>query len=150
MKREDCYAGLFALLQPLFDNGTLKRISRRLEFAEDAPAENTPGVWQVQIEESKRFDTFGGFAGWTLVVDWYVYITQSDETQPSSPIFNPIMDAVTGVLPNDVTGTQLIVSNEAVGVVLRDKIRPYEGLLNNKAVIVIPLALIVADALIGD
>lgn len=149
MKREDCYAALFALLAPLVTAGKLKKVSRRLEFAEDVAAEDTPGVWQIQVTESPRFTSFGGFAGWTLIVDWYIYVTQNDETAPSSPIFNPILDAVMSVLPNDQADIQLLVSGEAVAVSLRDSLRVYEGILNNKAVVHIPLQLLVPDALTG-
>lgn len=154
MKREDVYAALFALLQPLVGNKAsgkpFRLASRRLQFVEDVDANSCPSIFQLQVEEAPAFNTFGGFAGWHLVVDWYIYVAFSDETSPSSPLFNPLVDAVSSVLPNEQTQIQLLVDGQAIGVSLRDKIRPYEGLLNNKAVVVIPLLLLVPDALTGE
>lgn len=141
--REQAYAGLFALLDPLVTAGTLKETSRRLEFAEDVAPERTPGVWQLQLDEQPFVYSFGGIGGWDLLVDWYIYVTQSDETAPSTPIINPVLDAVVGVLPlandNDDPNGNVYVNGVRLTITLRDKIHFWEGLLNQKAVVQIPL-----------
>lgn len=148
--REEAYSALFALLNPLVgtiaSGKPLRVTSRRLEFAEDVPAENTPGVWQLQLDESPHAYSFGGIAAWQLNCDWYIYVTQNNETAPSTPIINPVLDAVMNVLPlsNNVDGGIGFSSQgNTCAIMLRDPIRYWEGLLNNKAVVQIPLRILV-------
>lgn len=154
MQRETVYAALFSLLSPLVGDRAsglpLRVASRRMEFAEDVPAESTPGVWQLQLDERVAVNGVGGFIGWHLHVDWYVYVTQNDEAAPSSPLFNPVLDAVTAVLPNETMGTALRIGDTTIGVSFREAIKVYEGILNNKAVVQIPLRLLVPNTLTGD
>lgn len=153
--REEIYAGLFALLDPLIADGTLKKTSRRLEFAEEVDASDLPGVWQNQFMETPAKYATSGAACWYFDVDWYIYFVHNDETAPSSPSINAVMDKVMGVLPRDDAGQisvlRVMLPGDTTPIVIslsiREPIRTWEGLLNNKAVVEIPLRLLVPSPL---
>ncbi len=151
--REEIYAALFALLDPLKVAGKLKHTSRRLEFVEEVDIGLMPGVWQNQYMELPSAYAQTGVACWQFDVDWYLYCGNNDETVPTSPIINPALDAVMSVLPRaDGTGAvngilRVTIPELAAPLVctisLREPVRTWEGLLNNKSVTEVPLRILV-------
>lgn len=149
--REEVYAALFALLDPLVVDGTLNTTSRRLQFAEDVDPGLLPGVWQNQFMETPAKFANSGAVCWYFDVDWYIYFLHNDETTPSTPSINAVVDKVMGVLPRDESGTITVLrvtlpddpQPMVVGLSIREPVRTWEGLLNNKAVVEIPLRLLV-------
>lgn len=152
MTREEIYAALFAKLGTLkpsagepTDEQPLRTASRRLEFAEDVDLNRLPGVWQKQDNESGS-SNFDGMGLWDLQVYWYVYVGAPDANAATSPLYNPIVDAVLGLMPNadDEEGPAaeaklLVVDGVALTWGLSGPLRYYDGLLGNKAVVVIPV-----------
>lgn len=146
MNRENIYAALIGILDNLLLDGTLKTLSRRLEFAEEVDPSRLPGVWQLQIKESPAEYANTGIACWNFDVDWYVYFCFNDETSPTTPGMVPVVDKIMECLPHDDNGNiaaQFIVDDLQITLILRESLEYFEGLLNNKAVVLIPLRLLV-------
>lgn len=152
--REEIYSALFALLAPITGPALpLKTTSRRLQFVEECDIGLMPGVWQNQYQEVPAAYGTLGVACWYFDVDWYLYCGNNDETVPTTPIINPALDAVMSVLPKeDSTGAVNGILRVTVPgytsplvctVSLREPVRTWEGLLNNKSVTEIPLRILV-------
>lgn len=149
MNRNNIYAALLGILDDLLTDGSLKTLSRRLEFAEEVDPSRLPGVWQLQIRESIAEYATTGFACWYFDVDWYVYFCFNDESSPTTPGIVPTIDKIMELLPHDDAGNvaaQFVVDDTQITLTLRDGLEYFEGLINNKAVVRIPLRLLVPTA----
>lgn len=149
MTREALYALLFARVTALVGHG-LVTTSRRLEFVEEVAVERLPGVWQLQVDETLAGSTLGGMAIINADVDWYVYASAPDESQPSTPILNPAVDLVMGLIPHAGDADNTLFRDpdgNVIQLTLRGPVKYYEGLLGNKAVCCIPLRMMVPGSL---
>lgn len=146
MNRENVYAAFFALLQDM-QNAPFTTVSRRLAFVEDLAPEYFPCVYQNQVSEQAKQYTFQGVACWGFTLDLYVYAIQPDTDAPSTPLLNPLVDKVCEILgvSSETIGV-FEVDGHSCGIMLNGTINTFEGLLKDRAVSVIPIALTVPFA----
>lgn len=130
---EAAMAALFALTDPLTQ---FKTKSRRLQFVEDMQPEALPAVFQNQIQRADEF-TLNQMTASVVDLEWYVYAFQADELAPSTPILNPLVDAVLNQLPP--VGPLLRIGGVAMTVSRSGPTHYFEGLLGQRAVARIPL-----------
>lgn len=131
---EAALAALFALTDPLASS--FKTRSRRLQFVEDMGAESLPAVFQNQVARTDEF-TFNAITAAVIDVEWYVYCFQGNSEAPSTPILNPLVDALLNQLPP--VGPLLRVGGVAMTVSRAGPTHYFEGLLGERAVARIPL-----------
>lgn len=142
---EAVYAASFALLQTLASSvsppGPFKTVSRRLRLVEDVGVEEMPAVYQYQLHAVPVQQTFAGLAVMTYRAHWYIYASAPNMDAASSPILNPLVDAVLARVPQETTGTavQVQVGGDTVSLTIDGSIEFFEGLLDNKAVARIPI-----------
>jgi hypothetical protein len=133
---EAAMAALFALLDPLTQ---FKTTSRRLQFVEDMAPEALPAVFQNQVARTDQFVMTQLFAS-DIDVEWYVYCFQAKTDAASTPILNPLVDAIIEALPPD-GGRLVLASGAQVTVSRAGPTHYFEGLLGERAVARIPLRL---------
>ena len=130
---EAAMAALFALLDPLTQ---FKTTSRRLLFVEDMAPEALPAVFQNQVARADQF-VLNQLVASDIDLEWYVYCYQGNDDAPSTPILNPLVDAVVNVLPPD-SGV-LRVGDVNTTVSRSGPTHYFEGLLGSRAVARIPI-----------
>lgn len=144
--REQVYAAAFAKAQTLLatNGGPFAFMSRRLEFVEEVPTENFPNLFQFQTDQEPLLHSLSGPVGWWLDLEWYIGCEQPDTALPSTPILNPLVDAVCDLLTVDPTEPTTLTF-EAAGeeyncaMWITGTIQVWEGLLGNRAVAIIPI-----------
>lgn len=125
---ETALAALFALTAPL---SQFKTKSRRLQFVEEMGAEVLPAVFQNQIARADSF-TQNKLVYSDVDVEWYVYCFQGNSTAATTPILNPLVDALLEALPPD--GGMLQVGGRGMPVYRAGPTHYFEGLLGERAV----------------
>lgn len=134
---ETAMSALFALLANV-SGVTLKTTSRRLQFVEDMQPEALPAVFQNQVARNDLFAQTTVY-GADFDVEWYVYCFQANMDLPTTPILNPLVDAVLAVLPPDGARVPLGDSGSTMTVSRAGPTHFFEGLLGERAVARIPL-----------
>lgn len=105
--REDIYAALFAKISTLLQDpitnptGPIKTASRRLKTISAVPSEMQPAIFQVQAREGPTDVKRGLPTKWNLKPELWVFVWCSDLDSPSTPLLNPIIDAIEGVFKPD-------------------------------------------------
>lgn len=146
MIREAVYAAIFQLVDPLVAADTLQTASRRLEHVEDVPSTSMPAMYQNQVAEYPFQDSMSGGILTRIDLEWYVYVATDPNTRdPSTPVLNPIVDALVGLLPSATNPMSIHIDGQACSF-SRGKIQYFEGLLGAKAVAKIELSVIVPFA----
>jgi hypothetical protein len=139
MNREDVYGGLFSLLNGLV-GGVLVTATRKLRHIDDVDPSLMPACYQNQLDEEPFRDTFEGARATRVTLHWWIYVAQDPlEGDPSTPILNPVVDAVLATLPGP--GQALQINNVTINIE-RGKIQFFEGLLETKAIAKIELFVI--------
>ena len=146
MIREDVYNAIFGLVTPLATSGLLQTTSRRLEHVEDVPSTSMPAMYQNQVMETPFKDSMSGAYLTQLDLEWYVYVATDPNLQdPSTPVLNPIVDALVALLPGVNNPYAIQISGQTCNF-SRGKIQYFEGLLGAKAIAKIELSVIVPFA----
>lgn len=146
MNREAIYAALFSKVEALAP-ATFTTASRRLAFVEELDPTAFPAVYQNQVSEAPAI--FGNFGpiGIHLDLEWYVYAYAPDESSPSSPLLNVVMDAVLELLGKDQsTPVNFEVNGSQCAVWVNGVIGMWEGILGNRAVARIPIRVLVPNS----
>lgn len=150
MNREQIYAALFALLQPLKTAGTVATLSRRLRHWSDLGAREQPALFMAQKHETAQ-RLRGQPPKWTLLVDLWVYCNAPDDLTPTDPTMNGILDAIeTALAP---TGKDFTTVNAQTlgGLVshcfIAGQVETGEGLLGGQAFAIVPIEILAPGAI---
>lgn len=145
MTTEQVYAASFALLQTLSTSvsppGPFVTVSRRLKLVEEVGVQQMPAIYQHQLTIRPTVETLMGIAMLSYRCDWYIYASVQNMDIPTTPVLNPLLDAVLAKVPQETTGTTLEVQVDGVTVNLTvdGPIEFFEGLLDTKSVVRIPI-----------
>lgn len=144
VNREEIYAALFAFLTSLKTAGTLATASRRLKHIDELVAQEFPAGYQVQGNENANsrpnLPTI-----WTLNAEWWMYAYQGDPNLPSTPILNPILDAVTNALNPESPLKLQTLGARVFNAQLNGTIEVVEGVLGDRALAIVPIKITKAD-----
>ena len=134
--RETVYAALFAKLQSV---AGLTTVSRRLQNVQDVQPENFPAAFQLQGEQQNKY-TGNTPTIYTWKCDWLLYAYSADPTVAPSTALNVLIDAAVAVLA-PVFGKQTL-GGLVEYCAIDGSIQVFEGVLDNRAVAVIPIAIL--------
>lgn len=144
MNSENVYSALFTLLKAVPGFVTYER---KWQMVEDVDPNLMPYLGIKERDRVVFARTSDGVDAWLLTVDVIIYVNQGDQTAPSSPIFNPLIDAVcnalspsTVALPETLAGVQF-----APSIPVKERIMFFEGWLQGKSVVHIPIQILVSD-----
>lgn len=143
MNREAIYSALFAKISSL--TVTFNTISRRLRAIDAVEASEMPAIFQVQQDEN--FQSRPNLPTVKVLnVDWWLYVAETDPSQPPSTRLNNALDVIDGVLGQDGAGWELETLG---GLVYNAKINGvveiFEGVLGDKAMAIVPIRIVKAN-----
>ena len=141
MNREEVYQGVMNQLNTI--PGFVTK-SRRLKHWADVPSEQQPALFMMQDVESIETTPTGVPSKSRLSCNLYIYVRLQDEQEPG-PILNPLIDAVQNLLntPHVVTGRNTFNIPGVYWVRVEGQIQIDEGTLDNQAVAIIPVVILV-------
>lgn len=138
--RESVFSALFAVLQGAY---AWQTCSRRLQNVQDIAKENFPAAFQLQGNQSMEYQGVTPTVG-TWEASWLLYSYSDDPTVAPSTGLNTMVDAVLGALAPE---NGPIVRNTLGGLVefaaAKGNIEIFEGVLDNRAIAVIPVRILI-------
>lgn len=145
--RETIFAALFALLEPLQASPpTVSQpfvtVSRRLVPWTDCPAEIQPAVYQWQDDQDADQKQSWGETEWVCRAKWFIYVTNPDDSAPSSPAMNALLDAVDNVLGTMPPGQTQTLGGLVNNCYIDGKVVFAENVLAQQSVIVVPITIV--------
>lgn len=144
--RDSIYQALFALASGATISGkpAFKATSRGIRSWSQVATEEKPALYQFQVEESLRRNTGSGMPYVDrMLVELYIVVGQQDDSQPSSPLLNPLVDAVIAALQPSTTAELQTLGGLVYDVRLSGKIEYREGMLGTtNAFAVIPVEIL--------
>lgn len=140
MNREAIYAALFATVSPLQGAG-LTVVSRRMEMVDEMQTSRMPALFQRQLGQvvtktpalPPKFE-FGA--------EWAIYVHQPDRAQPMTPQLNALVDAASAALRPKTPLTKQNLGGLVEDAAIDGTIEIYEGLLEDRAVAIIPIRIL--------
>lgn len=138
--RESVFAALFGVLQGAY---AWKTVSRRLQNVQDVAAEDFPAAYQVQGNQTTKYQGSVPAAGdWR--VNWILYAYNDDPSTAPSVQLNTLVDAALAALA-PATGFD---KNTLGGLVeycaVEGDIEIFEGVLGDRAIAIIPIRIVIA------
>lgn len=134
MNREAVYSAFFTLVQGATG---FKYFSRRLRLVEEVDGNNMPALFMREISEKVYARSNDAIEALDLYVELYIYVKMKDDKTDPGPIYNPLVDSVTAQMPPDKLPLPETANGSQFNV-FWDQALKFEGLTDNKAVVVIP------------
>jgi hypothetical protein len=148
---EDVFSALFSLLTPLGPvsgggSGMFATLTRQLRLVEDVTPQMMPYIGQLQVSATPQNETFGGPSLWTYRAEWYIYANGPSGGGPTTPILNPLVDAVRNIFPQEGgTAAGVTIDSKQCIMAFDGLVEYYEGLLDTKCVAKIPFRLMIPN-----
>jgi len=101
MNTENVFAAFAALMGTLGPQGSglFNTVERKWQMIEDVDPSAMPYLGIKEVGIGVRDRSNDGIETWLLKANVIVYVNNPDTTQPSSPLFNPLFDAISNLLP---------------------------------------------------
>lgn len=141
MNSENVYSAFATLLGTV---SGFKTVSRRVILVEDCDPGIMPALYIKEQFRKVFARSSDGIEAWDLDLDLFLYVTGTDETAPTSPIFNPLIDGICDILPPGA-GLPSTPAGVQFNAFISGPITMYEGWLGLKSVVHIPITLRAPD-----
>jgi len=145
--RESVFAALFALLTPLQGSPPtvgqpFVTVSRRLVPWTDCDSTLQPAIYQWQDDEDTSQQQVWGENIWTLRAKLFIYAWNADDSTPSSPAMNALLDAVESALGTIPIGQINTLGGLVNNCYIDGKVIFAENVQAQQSVIVVPITIV--------
>lgn len=134
--REAIYQAFFALVSGA---AGFKTASRRLRSWAQVSSEEKPSLYQIQVNEDFKTNESGMPYVDKLNLELYIFVSQNDDTDIVSSLFNPLVDAVIAAIQQKATDERQTLGGLVYNVKVSGPVEYREGLLGPDAFAVIPI-----------
>lgn len=140
MSREEIFNALFNKVAAAT---TFKTSSRRLKHWNDVPAVEMPAIFQLETPQVYERQGRGLPAKKYFNAELFIYVYCPNSSDIPSTQINNALDAIETVLaPDPATGLQSL-GGLVMDCWIKGTIEIYEGLLGDKAVVILPIEILV-------